>query len=125
MKRTIWRLSAFFQVLFVMCILGCNEQQIQTASGQYSVMVTNPQGKTEGGQANVAYAGEFVSIVIESDAGSFAFTGTFAGDEVKTTFKDSAGADATADFVFATGQGTLIGNIQTATGSYVVRGSHV
>lgn len=128
MKYKFWRLSIFVQVLFLLCILGCKvqdnlEKKVSKVAGKYSVRETNPAGKTEKGQATITNAGDLVSVVIDSDAGSFAITGRLLGNEIQSTFTDSLGAAATASIVFANDLNSFIGNIQTTTGGYVINGS--
>lgn len=117
-------------ILFLVCSVtaplgGCNKGDVKKAAGEYRTVVVNPSGKFSTGSTVVTNSGNFFSIVITSDTGSFAFAGPISGDQVKVTFTDSLGKTATAIINFSTDRSTFDGSIQTSTGLFVVQGTRI
>jgi len=106
-------------------MVGCDEGDVQKASGAYEVTVVDPMGMSTVGTASVTNSGDFFSIVIHSSLGDFAFTGTLVDDKIETTFTDASGSSATAVIQFSPDRSTFTGSIQTSTGLFVVRGFHL
>ncbi|MBI1870351.1 MAG: hypothetical protein HYS07_04060 [Chlamydiae bacterium] len=115
----------FFLLLSLTTFLGCDQGDVRKASGNYEVTVVDPSGKSDVGDASVTNSGDFFSIVINSTVGHFAITGTLKDNKIETTFTDSGGNSATATFQFSVDRSTFTGNIQTTTGLFVVRGTHL
>jgi hypothetical protein len=122
MNRTIF---IPFILICVSLMMGCDDGDVQKASGNYEVTVVDPSGKSAVGTASVANSGDFFSIVINSAVGDFAFAGTLADNKIETTFTDASGSSATAVIQFSPDRSTFTGSIQTSTGLFVIRGSHL
>jgi hypothetical protein len=122
MKRTI---LISFVLICASFLVGCDEGDVQKASGNYEVTVVDPNGKSAVGTASVTNSGDFFSIVINSSVGDFAIAGTLVDDKIETTFTDASGGSSTAVIQFSPDRSTFTGTIQTSTGLFVVRGSHL
>ena len=110
-------------VLFALfAFAGCDNGDIEKASGDYEVTVIDPNGNSAVGSASVSNSGDTFSIVIHSSAGDFAIIGSLIGNELEVTFTDSSGSSATAFFEFSIDRSTFTGSISTTTGVFVVRG---
>ncbi|MBI1884128.1 MAG: hypothetical protein HYS08_07995 [Chlamydiae bacterium] len=126
MKQNLrFQLVSFLSLLSLSLLVSCDKGEVKKASGNYEATVVNPQGHSDVGNASVTNSGDFFSIVINSDVGNFSITGTLVDSEIDTTFTDSAGETATAFFEFSVDRSTFTGNIQTTTGLFVVRGTHL
>jgi hypothetical protein len=130
-SRSVLKFTSMTRAIFISFILicvslvGCDEGDVQKASGNYEVTVVDPNGKSAVGTASVANSGDFFSIVINSSVGDFAITGTLVDDKIETTFTDASGGSATAVIQFSPDRSTFTGSIQTSTGLFVIRGSHL
>lgn len=115
----------FVGFLFITLIQGCDNGDVKKASGEYSVTVVNPAHQSSVGTASVGNSGDYFSVTINSNTGKFAFSGQMTNNQITATYKDSEGSDVTALLQFSVDRSTFTGNIQTASGLYIVSGSHL